>query len=78
MVMPTLSLVLERYVNTFIHSYMHAYNSLVYVYRSISADLNKKMHLNWESEYLFRYKQLLAGAVLDGEVLYIHTYIIYT
>ena len=31
------------------------------------------MHLNWESEPLQRYKQLLAGAFLDGEVLKFET-----
>lgn len=36
--------------------------------RCISFDLNKKMHLNWQLEPLQRYKQLLAGAFLDGEV----------
>lgn len=32
------------------------------------------MHLNWESEYLQRYKQLLAGAILDGEVVMLSYY----
>jgi CRP-like cAMP-binding protein len=42
---------------------------LGYVFeKSISDDLNKKMSSSWEEEMKIRYRQLLLGALIDGEV----------
>jgi hypothetical protein len=36
--------------------------------RCISEDLNRKMANSWQDEPKNRYKQLLTGALMDGEV----------
>jgi CRP-like cAMP-binding protein len=36
--------------------------------RCLSEDLNKKMTSSWEEEIKSRYKQILLGAIMDGEV----------